>query len=1172
MAIRAESSACGVGFVAGLTGEPSHGVLQAALRALRAMEHRGACGPDGVTGDGAGVMTDIPFELLGVEPGTVAIATLFLTSDVERAARAFDAFAKTNEFFGIAVLGTREVPVDPSALGPIARATMPRIVHVMLQRPSQCRTERSFEALLYAAKQLGRGKLKACGGWLDVFFPSYSTRTIVYKALCRGADLDKFYGDLTDPRFVTRFAVLHRRFSTNTRSTWDKAQPMRRLAHNGEINTVAANRSMAYSREAALGLAADELLTHAEISDSGSLNEMIEALRSRSSIPRLDDIMAILIPPAGARAGFYRFWGRAMEPWDGPALVAFGDGETVGARLDRNGFRPARWCRTADAFHLSSEAGAFALDEAEIVAKGTLHAGSGVTVELANGEVHMRDPSEARENAGAVFDARLGSLSELPRRLEHDAALGEAPPCGLDRLVLFGVDDEEIERVLAPMIATGREPIGSMGDTARIAVLSAEPRSFYDFFYQDFAQVTNPPLDYLRESMVTDLEIYIGARPNIFAPRELIPPPPAISHDGAVLSLAELAVMHALASSLHIPVATIDCTFERTAGAAGLRAALQRIGEEVIARVQGGCSIIVLSQREVSTDRPPVPSLLAVRAAVVELNRAGLRLSTSVVLDVGDICTTHQLACAISFGATAVCPFVALSLARAGTHPKLPARDPDTAEQRLIAALHAGLLKIMSKMGISIVRSYHSSKLFTALGIGPGLMDAYFHGIASPVGGIELEHVAARAIALAERASALPTGAVLPDAYRFREKVKGGSGERHAMTAARSKLVHDLVRGRSPDAEATWRAYQQLGDDAAPISVRHLLALRPASQATPMSDVEPEEAILARFGAGAMSFGAISAEAQRDLFIAMRSLGARCNSGEGGENPYYFVDGTTATTKQIASARFGVTAEYLAAAEEFEIKIAQGAKPGEGGQLMGVKVDEHIARARHASPGVDLISPPPLHDVYSIEDLRQLVYELEQVKPGTPVCVKLVAGANIGVIAVGVAKAGASVIQISGGDGGTGAASLSSMKHAGLPWEIGLVEVHRVLVEHGVRDRVRLRVDGGFATAADVVVAALLGAEEFGFGKLLLVAEGCIMARICEKNRCPTGIATHDPKFKSKYKGKPEHVIALLRRIAADVRTLVASLGARSLAELVGRRQHLAMHPVHRALVEQRGI
>src|SRR5690606_31428328 len=610
-------------------------------------------------------------------------------------------------------------------------------------------------------------------------------------------------------------------------------------------------------------------------------------------------------------------------------------------------------------------------------------------------------------------------------------------------------------RVLRPMMTTGKEPIGSMGDTARPAMFSDQIRSLYEFFFQDFAQVTNPPLDYLREAMVTDLGTQLGPRPNIFAPKELLPPPPALRLADPVVRLEQMEVLRALRirrpSPLRTLAAELPAVYERARGEAGLQRALEQLGQQALVAVRDGCSLLILSDREADFDHPPVPSLLALRAVVTMLNRHGLRLYTSVLVEAGDIRSTHALACAIGFGATAVCPRLALEQARFGEHPELHALAPAVREERLCEALLGGLLKVMAKMGISVVRSYQSSKLFTPLGLGPALLRQYFGLLPSPLHGLELPQLAAwleRGVAWAERH---PAAVPLPSTYQHKEKKRGWAeagpegGERHAMTAERSKLVHDLVRGRLRGREprALWAEYEHLGTAVEPVSPRHLPDLRPTHRPRPLSEVEDEAAILARFGSGAMSFGAISAEAQRDLFVAMRSVGARCNSGEGGENPYYFVDGTTATTKQIASGRFGVTAEYLVTGQEIEIKIAQGAKPGEGGQLMGVKVDEQIARARFARPGVDLISPPPMHDIYSIEDLKQLIYELKQLGPGVPVCVKLVSGANVGTIAAGVVKAGADVIQISGGDGGTGAAPLSSMKHAGLPWELGLVDTHR---------------------------------------------------------------------------------------------------------------------------------
>ncbi|PRQ08364.1 glutamate synthase large subunit [Enhygromyxa salina] len=1183
-----EHAACGVGFIAARDGVARREHLDRALTALAAVEHRGAVAADGRSSDGAGIMTDIPWALIGHEPGSVAVATLFLTAPDQRAA-VLDVFEQTFAVFDLDILHYREVPTCPQVLGEIAAATAPEILQAIIQRPRACRTEPSFEARLYQAKQTTRTRLSelvGAGAPEPMFFTSLSSQTVVYKALTRAAELPAFYPDLLDPRFRTRFALFHRRFSTNTRSTWDKAQPFRLIAHNGEINTIAGNRSWSYSREQALGLAPNELLTHRDVSDSGNLNEQVEALRVRSSIPQIEDILAITIPVAGIRNDFYSFWGRAMEPWDGPALITWADGRGVGARLDRNGFRPARWTMTEQVFVLASEAGIFALDPAAIESQGTVPAGSGVKVELDSGEVHFRDPSVSRENHGARFDARLvdfpaelASPSEEPQRLSVRA-----------RGALFGLTVEEHAKVLRPMIEGGREAIGSMGDTARPALFSALPRSLYDYFFQTFAQVTNPPLDYIRERSVTDLSTYLGQRPNIFAAKELLPQAPGLRLATPVLSLAQMAWVRRLRDSVprdlrpseprirarEIDICVAAEALEREGGAA-LEAALEAIAEQTLAAAAGGRAIVILSDRKASHERPPIPSLLALRAAVVALNREGLRLGSSIVLDTGDVRTTHQLACAVGFGATAVCPYLACELARESADAS--AERADEREAQLCRALDNGLLKIMSKMGISVVRSYQSAKLFTSFGLAQGLLDRLFPGLDSPIGGLDLPELAADM--LRTRAAAAATAGagaeLLPSNYLLKEHPRGHAGEAHSMTAARSKLVHRLTRKlagpRDLDGDAIdWRAYLEAGEQGDPVNLRQLLELRPVGPELTVDEVEDRRAILARFGSGAMSFGAISAEAQRDVFLAMRRIGGRSNSGEGGENPWYFVDGTTATTKQVASGRFGVDAEYLVTGEEIEIKIAQGAKPGEGGQLMGIKVDAAIAQARHAGVGVDLISPPPLHDIYSIEDLKQLIYELRAVNPSARIGVKLVSGVDIGTIAVGVVKAGADVIQISGGDGGTGAAPLSSMKHAGLTWELGLAEVHQALAANGLRERVTLRVDGGLHSGFDVIVAAALGAEEFGFGKLLLVAQGCIMARICEKNRCPRGIATHDPKFKAKYQGSPEAIVAVLERLADEVRERLAALGVNSLRELLGRSEALRPAGRHRELMARRGI
>lgn len=1165
----AEKSACGVGFIASIKKEYSHQHLQKALHALRCVEHRGACAADQITGDGAGIMTDIPFELFGYEPETIAVASLFTPVSPERKRTALRVFEETFAFLGLKVLEYRNVPIDTTVLGEEALESMPGIIQAIIKRPDHCRTSTSFDRVLYAAKQLTRTKEKQHGISKEFFFTSLSARTINYKALTKAADLDRFYLDLKNPLYKTRFALFHRRFSTNTKTSWDKVQPFRLIGHNGEINTIAGNRSWAYSRERYLGLREDELLTHSGISDSGSLNEMVEALSFRSSIPNIEDILALMMPPAKSNNSFYKFWSRAMEPWDGPAFVTYSNGQSIGARLDRNGFRPCRWTLTEDHFYLSSEAGSFQVDESTVLKKGTLHAGSGVKVDLDKGEVHFRDPSQSRENFDANFDPRLHPI----RSLELSGI-----PEYLDKKHLFNYSDEDIGRVLTPIIQEGKEPIGSMGDTARPAILSNEPRSFFDYFYQNFAQVTNPPLDYLREELVTDLTVHLGKKPNIFEKKELIPPTVAYELRSPVLGLSEMKFLFSLDGKtekrLRVKSHELDITYDRTHGAVGLRAQLSNISRDACLAVQDGYSVIILSDRNASLQRAPIPGLLALRAVVNKLNESGLRLDASIVVHSGEVKSTHHVAALVGFGASAVCPYIALEIARYEDDRKLKDLDPDLKEKNLIKAFEQGLLKIMAKMGISVVRSYQSSKLFTAIGIGRKMIGEFFPGLTSPIGGIELEQLAKFIDRNLELAEAAIKNEKVIKTYFYKEHNRGIEGEKHSMTNTRSKIIHELVRetGNSLRSIELYNEYLKSGFDDEPVNVRHLLRLKESNQSLPLEHVQSKDEILRTFGSGAMSFGAISAESQRDIFLAMQEIGGRSNSGEGGENPFYFTEGITATAKQVASGRFGVTAEYLVSGNEFQIKIAQGAKPGEGGQLMGIKVDEYIAKARHANIGVDLISPPPLHDIYSIEDLKELIYELKQLKPEASVNVKLVSGANIGTIAVGVAKAGADVIHISGGDGGTGAATLSSMKHAGLPFEFGLIEVHKTLIANNLRKNVILRTDGGLHTGKDIVMAAIMGAEEFEFGKLLLVAQGCVMARICEKNTCPTGIATHDPKFKAKYKGDKEHIVKLMHFLAEDVQRHLSLIGVRSLDEVRGRTDLLEANPNHEELISERNI
>lgn len=1161
-----DKSSCGVGFIASRSNTYSHKNLTKALHALSCVEHRGACNADFISSDGAGIMADIPFKLFGYEKGEVAVATIFAPHDSQRRRKALRIFEDTFQFYGLKVLEYRTVPVDPTVLGEIARESMPFILQVIIKRPAHCRTDSSFDKLLFTAKQMTRTKEKEHGIVREFFFASLSAKTIVYKALTKANTLKDFYLDLQNPDFETRFALFHRRFSTNTKTSWDKTQPFRIIAHNGEINTITGNRSWAVSREKYLGVRRDELLTRQQISDSGSLNEMVESLNYRSSLPFVEDILAIMIPPATHGNSFYKFWSRAMEPWDGPAFISYSDGSSIGGRLDRNGFRPCRWIISDDHLSLSSETGSFEIDQSTVEAKGTLQAGNGIKMDLDSGKIHFRDPSYSRENYDAEFEHRLEPL--------RPEVIDEADQSFANRH-LFKYSREDIENLLVPMVATGKEPIGSMGDTARPALFSDQPRSFFDYFYQNFAQVTNPPLDYIREKMVTDLSMYLGKRPNIFSPKELIPQFPGFEIDSPLLSLGQIKTLRGInASPSRIKTAEFDMVFNRDHGDVGFRSSIRNITKRAIEAVKAGATILIISDRNATFRQPPIPSILMLRSLVNALNESGHRLNASIVVDTAEVKNTHHFAALIGFGATAVCPYKALEFARFENHRKTKKLTPDEREENVIKSFDTGLLKIMSKSGISVARSYQSSKLFTALGIGKEIKDLFFPGLFSPVGGVNIKEVVQQIVAHSEEVEEMLDEDKPIHTYLFKEHNRGTKGEKHSMTNTQSKIVHKLVRDSELTLQDTelYDEFLKQSTDVDPVNLRHLFTFKTVGYKVEKDAVEHRSKILARFGSGAMSFGAISAESQRDIFLAMKEIGGRSNSGEGGENPYYYTLGITGSTKQVASGRFGVTAEYLMAGNEFQIKIAQGAKPGEGGQLMGVKVNEDIAFARHSEPGFDLISPPPLHDIYSIEDLKQLIYELKQIKPTARVNVKLVSGENIGTIAVGVAKAGADVIHISGGDGGTGAATLTSMKHAGLPWEIGLLEVHKTLCKHGLREFVELRADGGLQSGADIVSAALLGAEGYDFGKLLLVAEGCVMARICEKNTCPTGIATHDPKFKKKYKGQKEHVVRILEYLAEDVRRQLTLIGASSLEEIIGRVDLLALKENHQALVDSKHI
>ena len=1024
---------CGVGFIADLAAESRRPLLPLAMTALERMAHRGAIDADGVTGDGAGVLTEIPWRLLGLpRRGDTAVGAVFLPRSSDAASCARRLLTTSLAANGLIVKQWCPVPIDESVLGSKARACRPDLFHVIVEQSAATDAD-AFEMRLTQARKESEERARAYG--LEEFYvASLSHRTIVYKALVRAVDLAAFYPDLRDPQFETSFVLFHQRFSTNTRPSWAMTQPFRLLAHNGEINTVSGNRNWMRARGTPLT---------AGTSDSASLDEAF-ALGAHDG--------------AACR--------ELLETWEGPAVVVFSDGRTVGAALDRNGLRPARYVVTADGLVLcASEAGVLDADDADVVTRGRVGPGGMIEVNLETGQLTEGGPSP-----GASRHPLPASRGEGTGRREPSTQVLRA----------FGYTRDELNLILGPMFEKGSEPIGSMGDDAPLAILSSRPQLLFSYFKQRFAQVTNPPIDPLREALVMSLD----------------PDPLLDEAEGTTLSLLFTSSMN------H---------------------ALERLLVDAADTARRGPTTLVLSDRGIDASHAAIPSLLAVSAVHQHLIREGLRMRTSLVADTGEARDEHHIAALLGFGADAICPWLALDVAGVNG-------------ERYFQAIRKGLLKILSKMGVSSLRSYRGAQLFEALGIADDVIERHFTGTPSLIGGIDVDDIERET--LARHRAAFTTEGDLEDAgiFRFRR-----NGERHAFDPG-------VVRALPID----YKTYANLVHSREPVALRDLLDLRTGTPID-VSEVEPAPDIVKRFMTAAMSLGALSRESQAALATGMNRLQARSNSGEGGEPAELSGTESSNRIKQVASARFGVDAAYLVSADEIQIKIAQGSKPGEGGQLPGHKVTPFIARVRRASPGMTLISPPPHHDIYSIEDLAQLIFDLKRVNPVATVSVKLVSSAGIGAIAVGVAKAHADAIEISGHDGGTGASPLGSIKNAGTPWELGLTEAHRALIELGLRDRVRLQVNGGLKTGRDVVIAALLGAEEFAFGTAALVATGCVMARQCHLNTCPVGIATQREDLRAKFKGTPEHVIRFFMAVAEEVREILASLGARSVDDVVGR-------------------
>nr|WP_062211355.1 glutamate synthase large subunit [Streptomyces sp. NBRC 109706] len=1175
---RNEHDACGVGFVATLTGEASHQLVDQALAVLRNLEHRGATGSDPDTGDGAGILIQIPdgflrenvsFELPPV--GRYAVGLAFLPAEADAAEAAVARVAEIAAEEGLTVLGWRDVPVAPGLLGASARETMPSFRQLFVADERDGRAGLELDRIVFVLRK--RAEREA-----GIYFPSLSARTVVYKGMLTTGQLEPFFPDLSDRRLTSAIALVHSRFSTNTFPSWPLAHPYRFVAHNGEINTVQGNRNWMRARESQLasGLFGDpERLERVfpictpEASDSATFDEVLELLHlGGRSLPHA---VLMMVPEAWEnhpsmdpkRRAFYEFHSTMMEPWDGPACVTFTDGTQVGAVLDRNGLRPGRYWVTDDGFVvLSSEVGVLDLEPARVVRKGRLQPGRMFLVDTAEHRIIEDDEIKERLAAEHPYEEWLADgqieLADLPQR-EH---VVHTHASVARRQQTFGYTEEELRVLLTPMAKAGAEPIGSMGTDTPIAALSERPRLIFDYFTQLFAQVTNPPLDAIREELVTSLLSALGPQGNLLEPtaescRSVSLPFPVIDND----ELAKLIHINADGDLPDFASTTLSGLYRVSGGGEALARRLDEICAEADAAIAEGARVIVLSDRHSDAEHAPIPSLLLTSAVHHHLIRTKQRTQVGLLVEAGDVREVHHVALLIGYGAAAVNPYLAMEsvedLAIRGTF--LPGVEPGVAIGNLIKALGKGVLKVMSKMGISTVASYRGAQVFEAVGLDAAFVERYFQGTATKIGGADLD-VIAKEVA-ARHAKAYPASGVAP-AHRTLEI--GGEyqwrreGEPHLFDPeAVFRLQHSTREGRYD----IFRQYTQRVNEQAErlMTLRGLFRLKDGERPpVPLAEVEPVSEIVKRFSTGAMSYGSISQEAHETLAIAMNRLGAKSNTGEGGEDSDRLVDPTRRSAiKQVASGRFGVTSEYLVHADDIQIKMAQGAKPGEGGQLPGHKVYPWVAKTRHSTPGVGLISPPPHHDIYSIEDLAQLIHDLKNANPAARIHVKLVSEVGVGTVAAGVSKAHADVVLISGHDGGTGASPLTSLKHAGGPWELGLAETQQTLLLNGLRDRIVVQTDGQLKTGRDVLIAALLGAEEYGFATAPLVVSGCVLMRVCHLDTCPVGIATQNPALRERFAGKPEFVVNFFEFIAEEVRELLAELGFRSLDEAVGHAELL---------------
>ena len=1156
-----EHDACGVAFVARLDGQASHETVRRALKALSNLEHRGASGADADSGDGAGILIQLPDALFRASvaglpaPGRYGVGAFFLPHDESRRAGLEALVERTVGDEGQRFLGWRDVPVDLSQAGTVAAGVAPHIRQAIIGGADGLE-EDAFERKLYVIRRVAE---LAAGP--DLVVPSLSSRTLVYKGMLTAPQLERFYLDLADERVMSALALVHSRYSTNTFPSWELAHPYRVIAHNGEINTLRGNSNWMRARESQLAseLFGDDLQKVLPVirpggSDTATFDNVLELLvLAGRSLPHA---LMMMIPEAyegrndmtPELRGFYAFHQCLMEAWDGPAAIAFTDGRVIGATLDRNGLRPGRWQETADGWVvLASETGVLDETAANIVRKGRLQPGKLFLVDLAEGRIvpdeeTKRAVATRRPYADWVEHEQL-RLAELPT-----APPSEPPVESLrSRQLLFGYAQEDMKAILAPLARNAEEPVGSMGNDSPLAILTGRKPLLYSYFKQLFAQVTNPPIDSIREAVVMSVGASVGSERNLLAEtpehaRQLV-------IDNPILLDEELEQLRRVESEV-FKSWTIDTTWPAADGADGLEPAIERICAEANVALAAGANILILSDRSAGPGRVPIPSLLATGAVHHHLVREGTRLQAGIVVESGEPRSVHSIAVLVGYGAAAVNPYLMLEtlgeLVELGWLP--PEMTPEQARYRATKGIAKGLLKTMSKMGISTIPSYCGAQIFEAVGVGPELIERYFTGTASRIAGIGIHELAEESLARHARAHPGTADALLPviGLYAWRR-----DGEHHHWNPDTISQLQHAVRSGSAD---TYEEYSRLvnEENARNGTLRGGFCFRTVEE-IPLEDVEPASEIVKRFSTGAMSLGSISREAHETLAQAMNSIGGRSNTGEGGEDPVRFGDNRRSAIKQVASGRFGVNAHYLANADELQIKMAQGAKPGEGGQLPGHKVDGYIASVRMTTPGVGLISPPPHHDIYSIEDLKQLIYDLRCANPAARISVKLVAEVGVGTVAAGVAKAGADHVLISGHDGGTGAAPLSSILHAGIPWEIGLAETQQTLMRNNLRSRIWVQTDGQLKTGRDVVMAALLGADEMGFATAPLIATGCVMMRACHLNTCPVGIATQDPDLRKKFTGKPEHVVNFFFFVAEEARRIMAQLGIARFDDLVGR-------------------